>query len=242
MSFFNWRKSNTGWKIDQEKNQISKDDGFSKMVTRVFPELKKFESTFSMQGVDSFKRIYEYKISTFPNPTEIHFRLTDLIEPPPDHYMVKDGVILENEIARDNFESLKKEISWQKMEMSGDVGYAQLFFILSKNSEIVSRAEYRDFLFKNQTRIISGIIKTQEAIKDDSIGLFEIDTYSSGGKLIQYRDMKGLSVKERMAKIHSEDFTNFKKNLFSKTGITEKEFGDCNEILKHIGELMEVEK
>ena len=200
MSFFEWGKKKGNWEIDVENNTISRDDGYSKVVSQFFPEEKTFKSSSSVKmnsDVTYVNETYEYKISQSPSPTEVHIRLKDFSEglDPGDHYSVKNGEVLENEIARDSIVSFKKEILWKKMELSNGGsrmdGYAQLFFILSKHPEIVTKAEYINFLNKTHRRISLGIARIHDALKMDKemSSFFEIIT-ESNGQIITYRNFR----------------------------------------------------
>ncbi len=277
MSFFNWGKKKGGWEIDSDRNLISWDDGYTKIVSEFFSSEKKFKScnTFKLQsGITYIQETYEYKISMSPNPTEVHFRLKDYSEglSPNTHYSVRDGEILENEIARNRIEGFKKEILWKKMELNDSgsrmSGYAQLFFVLSKHPEIVSKAEYADFLNKTRNRITHGLIQIHDALKRDKemSNLFEI-VNESNGQFITYRNFRNyrgvpknayeiilftgimlpIAIPPSLPKDKKSQLENLLKkfedsmydeNSTEYSGISKRELYSCIEILNHITQLL----
>jgi len=280
MSFFDWGKKKGNWEIDPDKNIISRDDGYSAVVSEFFPEEKRFKSshTFRLQSGTTYTcEMYEYKISSSPNPTEVHVRLMDFSEglSPNNRYSVRDGVVLENEIARDRIKGFQKEILWKKVELSDGGsrthGYAQLFFILSKHPEIVSKAEYVDFLNKIHRRIAAGLGNIHEALKKDKEmgSLFEI-VNESNGQIITYRNFRnyrgapkdafsillftGIMLPVAIPPSLSKDKKSYLENLLKKfedsvydensteySGISKHEFYSCIEILSHIDQLLKKE-
>jgi hypothetical protein len=209
---------NTGrmpsWKIDNEKNIISisvqMQIGLSKTTSEFFPETKTFiSSQVTNSNVKLFKnnikRTYEYRISKSPASIEVGIK--------------KDGIE-----------------EWKKMECDNSemAGYAQLFFILSKHPEIISKVEYDDFLRKTEIRIAQGVAKISALVKEDKEGL-QIISDANGAMIFPLE--RGETRSLQKLKLDYIEKTFFDKDSKEYSGISEKEYKIYKEILRHIDEL-----
>lgn len=97
------------------------------------------------------KQIIEYKISI--DPVEIQIKTVESSSEPPKEYSIKDGVVLETALIKDNIatrlfpdqiEKLKEDVEWNVVPLFG--GYCEVnLYILSKHPEIISKENYRKF-------------------------------------------------------------------------------------------------
>ena len=168
--------------IYDEDNSIVIDDEFDTTDFSFYPEDKKFKVSQSIKD-DCFynNQTFEYKISA--NPVEIYMRTLESSHEPPLVYSIKDGVVLESELKKkdlifsDRIKNLKKEVEWSKASLIGN--YEVNLYILSKHPEIISKEDYRRFLRQSVEKIKVGVLRVEEAIKENTHGL-EIYTSESG--------------------------------------------------------------
>jgi len=231
--------------IFSDENSISFSDEHHDSTLEFFPETKEFKSTLSLKDDVYYRNeLYEYRLSA--NPIEVFVRLIERSDEPPMHYVVKDGVVLGDEIKKDNkfmrqdfIDGLKKDVTWQKIELPG--GYAQLFFILSLHPEIISKNEYRKFLRETEQRIKTGLAKIEEGLRaKDKTGLQILE--GEYGKQLWYPDANKMSDEERDKKFDYIEKT-FNEPLFNEKspeycGISKYEFQESPSILKHMDKLL----
>ena len=245
--------------IIDEENYIQIDDEFGTNTFKIFPENKKIKRDFSIKNDCFFAHdIIEYKISV--DPIEIQMRTLESFHEPPKEYAIRDGVVLESEIVKDNvatrffpdrIEKLKKEVEWNKVPLlDSEIN----LYILSKHPEIISSEDYRKFLRQSLERIRLSILKVEEAIEETAHDL-EIRA-SEYGKSITYSKNE-LEEKERAEycalpeeKREKSEYgkkinyiEKFKEPLFKKdspkyVGISEHEFEASSEILEYIENLL----
>lgn len=158
----------------EEDNTIVIDDEFDTTDFTFYPEIKRFDVSSSIKN-DCFynNQTIEYRISL--NPILLEMRTIESSHEPPLEYSIKDGVVLESQIKKDRIfssdriENLKKQVEWSKVNICGN--YEINIYILSKHPEIISREEYRKFLRQTVERLKLGVIKAEEAVKDNTHGL-----------------------------------------------------------------------
>ncbi len=232
--------------VMDEDRTISIDDDWSSLTLTFYPERKEFDSHRSIND-DCFyiNEIYEYKINT--NPIEVFVRLKYKSIEPPLKEEVKDGVVLESILEapseyhrKELLERLNKEIEWQKLNLA--VSYAEIFFILSLHSDSLSREDYRKYLRQTVERIKMGLNRIEDKVKDATDSDLQI-VESEYGKNIWFKKTEDLSDSEREEKA---DFVkkNFDDLLFEQgsqefCGISQFEFRNSSEILKHLEFLLD---
>jgi len=231
--------------ISNDENTISLSDEHHDLTLEFFPETKEFKSTLSLKDDVYYRNeLYEYKLSD--NPIEVFMRLIERSDEPPMRYLVKDGVVLEAEIQKDNkflgkdlMDGLKKGVEWNKLELSGY--YVEIFYILFKHPEIISKNEYKKFLRTTEQRINIGLSKIEKILKEkDSTGLQVIE--GEYGKYIWYTGNKiPAELEQKKQSEYVEDL--FYKPLFDEKsaeycGISRNEFENSSAILKHVDELL----
>lgn len=227
--------------IFDDENTILLNDEYDVITLDFLPNTKEFKSTLNIKA-DVYERneLYEYKLSV--NPIEVFIRLKERSDEPPLRYVVKDNVVLESEMKEDYnsfpvdfIDGLKKDTEWHKLELPSS--YFQIFYILSKHPEIISKEDYKRFLRETDQRIKLGLSKIEKRLKEkDDTGLEIFDW--KYGKQIWYPKNKKVSEKER-----EYVKNNFYKLLFEETsseycGISKYEFEGSSEILKHIDKLL----
>lgn len=251
--------------IFDDENSIVVDDKYDVTTFEFFPESKKFTIDSSIKDDCFFNYLtYEYKISTIPIGLQCRLLEKSYEPPPPRQYQVKDGVVLESEMlkdkegyflksAKDQISDLKKQTEWSKVEILGN--YEVNLYILSKHPEIISKEDYRKFLRQSVEKIKAGVLKVEEAVKQDVHGL-EI---SSGeyGKSIWYPNTEAekkemdeyydLPEEKRKATDYAkkleyvEKFNNslFKEDSSKYVGIPEHEFRSSTELADYIEKILD---
>ena len=229
--------------IDEEKTILFSNE-HSTTTLRFMPGTKEFRSALELKG-DAYYRneLYEYKLSA--NPIEVFIRLIERSdEPPPDQYVVKDGVVLESEILKegrsgyfevDLLKTLKEAVEWHKLELCG--GHAVLLYILSLHSEILSKNDYRKFLRQTEQRLKFGLSKVGKKLKEREVATGLQLSDGKFGKQISYPDGKKPSDKDL------EEYWSFYALLFDEKspeypGISKNEFESGPDILRHIDNLL----
>ena len=229
-----------------EENSLSIDEKYHSIDAEINPETKRLEIRSSAkEDVFYSTDIYEYKISTDPIGVEIRL-VESMTEPPPDEYKVKDGVVLESEIRKNNkfladktIEDLKKQVEWNKI-WSSAFGNSISFFIFSKHQEIISKEEYRKHLRQTSERIKNALQHMEDELEEkDSTGLKIQD--SEWGKQIWYQNTDGLSEDElgRKREYANKIFRSFYKDenaLYE--GMSQSEFMESTEILETLDILL----
>ncbi len=245
--------------IYDEDNSIVIDDEFDTTDFSFYPEDKKFKVSQSIKD-DCFynNQTFEYKISA--NPVEIYMRTLESSHEPPLEYSIKDGVVLESELKKkdlifsDRIKNLKKEVEWSKASLLGN--YEVNLYILSKHPEIISKEDYRRFLRQSVEKIKVGVLRVEEAIKENTHGL-EIYT-SESGKNVWYPPPNKLEEKEineywklpeekRLESKYGKKFEYaekfndflFKEDSPKYVGISEYEFKTSIELLEYIEKLLD---
>lgn len=250
--------------VDEENyNYIVIDDEHGINTFKIFPESKKIKKDFSIKNDCFFAHdIIEYKISV--DPIEIQMRMLESFHEPPKEYSIRDGVVLESKLIKDNvatrffpdrIEKLKEDVEWNVVPLFG--GYCEVnLYILSKHPEIISKESYRKFLRQTEQRISIGLSKIENYLKEkDETGLKIID--GKYGRAIWYPESE-LGKKEREAycelpeeKRDKSEYEKkvkyaekFKEVLFNEKssnycGISEDEFGSSLEILKYLNKLLD---
>lgn len=243
-----------------EENSIVMDDEYSTTNFDIFPENKTFTVDMRIKD-DAFSshQIFEYKISV--NPPELYIRLLESSSEPPKEYDVKDGVVLESEINKENvpiigedrIQGLKKQVEWNKVDLfeQSEIN----LFILSKHPEIISREDFRKFLRQSAERIKLGLNKVEESIKEGKQGLQIF--MSDYGKYVWFSDRASekeeieeyskLTDKKRDNSVYGKKLKQveeFNKSLFSEdssmyVGISEYEFKTGTEILVCIQKMLD---
>ncbi|MCX6734501.1 MAG: hypothetical protein NTZ25_01160 [Candidatus Peregrinibacteria bacterium] len=237
--------------VIDEDNQIVIDDQYDVTTIDFFPDRKEFEVEGSIKD-DAWwnHQTYQYKIST--DPIEVSIRLLESssephLEEPRRQYTVRDGVIV-GPITKD----LEKELEWHKMHIAG--GYTEIFFILSKHPEIISKSEYRRFLRKAEQRLKAGVAKVEELVKEDAKGLqvhrgeegawiWYPDTETEKEEIKEYWELTEEQRKASKYGKKEEYVEKLKKSLFNEDsptyiGMSEYEFRKSPFILEHIDELL----
>ena len=246
--------------IYDEENSIIVDDSFATTDFTFYPESKKFEMRSSIKD-DCFytKQIIEYKISV--NPIELQMRTLESSHEPPLEYSIKDGVVLESELKKndilfpDRISDLKKEVEWSKISLLGN--YEVNLYILSKHPEIITKEDYRRFIRQSVEKIRVGIIKIEEAVKNNSNGL-QIYKSENGNTIwfnssIKLDDEAGRAYLE-MSELEQQNseygkkvrsVEEFEKDLFTEkssryVGISKYEFRYSDELLVYLENLLSI--
>lgn len=219
--------------ILNEENLITITDGYEgcyETSVEVFPETKifKIDNSVTDDCINHYQT-YEYKISS--DPIEMRVRLIESYSRTPEYSIsVKDGVVLEAEGRTD----LRKQVEWSKIELFGN--YEINLFILSKHPEIISHIEYRKLLRTTEQRINAALAKIEQTIKEkDNKGLEIFE--GEYGKTIRHADEK------KSKKWSENEEGNLYKQLFESEspnycGISQYEFSESSNILKHIDNLL----
>jgi len=220
-------------------NVLSLDDKYADFTIDIYPDSKTYESRMRLKD-DVYYRTekFEYRIKT--DPIGIEKRLVERVDEPPEEYKVKDGVVLESEIAKNNkflrgdfVDGLKKEVEWHEDWIGNPIS----MYILSKHSEIISPEDYRRYLRQLSERVKTAILKIEKALESDKTKLQIID------------DEFGLGVwypKDKLDKLEDEELeklrehaTKFQEVLFNEkdekyVGLSEGEFRSSKDILENI--------
>jgi hypothetical protein len=232
--------------IFDEDNEILIEDDYSSNTITFYPDRKRFTVDFYLKE-DAFasEEIFEYKIST--DPIEVYIRLLQSSTEPPLEYKVKDGVVLESEILKNNsisgassVEELKKSVEWHKLQLVG--GHLVMLYVLTKHPEIISKEDARKFLRQSAERIKTGLMKIEKFLKEKPNNELQIleREYSI---YIWYPDDKRRSTDEEQKKAVEYVETEIQKPLFTPdsvdySGISLDEFGTSKEILGFIEDLL----
>ncbi len=235
---------NTKIEFFDDENSIYEEDEFSATTWDFIPEIKRIKRTFSInEDIFYGHDLIEYRISG--SPLKVEHRLLESYTEPPIKYRVKDGVVLESEMLKgtgfrlkEELERLKEQVEWNELEVRSL--YHLLFFILSIHPEIISNDEYRRFLRQTEERIKLGLTKVRDYIDEkDQTGL--VIVISDYGRNIWYREAEEMD--DARLKRASEYVETFEKSLFNKqsphySGITKNEFIISEDLLEHIGSLL----
>ncbi len=244
--------------IFDEENSIMIDNQHTDDTFDFFPEQKKFKVSSSIKD-DVFYNYstVEYKISV--NPIELQMRTIELSHEPPKEYSIKDGVVLESEIKKDNIlfpdriENLRKEVEWTKVSLLGN--YEINLYILSKHPEIISKEDYRKFLRQSIEKVKLGVSKVEEAVKKDTHGL-EIHT-GEYGKSIWYPDSEAEKKEskeywdlpkenrevskygKKLEYVEKFNDSLFKEDSTNYVGVSDLEFRNSKELVEYIEKLLD---
>lgn len=248
--------------IFDEENSIIIEGELTTDTFDFFFSEKKFKVSSSIND-DVFynNSIIEYKISN--NPIELKMRTVELFHEPPVEYSIKDGVVLESEIlkkkdnyiletAEDRISDLKKQVEWEKIDIFGN--YEVNLFILSKHPEIVSKEEYRKFLRQSIEKIKAGVLRVEDAVKQDSHGvvinigkygksIWYPDTAAEKKEMDDYFDLseedrKGTTYAKKLEYIEEFSRSLFMANSPRYVGISEHEFRSSTEIVNYIEQVL----
>lgn len=229
--------------IDDEGQSLNFYDDFATEVYKIFPEVKTYERHFSIND-DAFfaTQKYEYKVAS--DPLSVSERLIESFTEPPLEYEVKDGVVLESEIKKNDLlqlrlgkiEDLKKIVKWQKLENN-----ALLYYILSLHPEVLTKNEYRRFLREAQEKLKSGLSLVEAKVKQDDTGLEVLE--DEHGRQIWYKDYKPASDAEFKKNIEYVE-KNYYKPLFEEkskeySGISKDEFRASTRMLDVLAQFLE---
>lgn len=251
--------------IFDDENSIVVDDKYDVTTFEFFPESKKFTIDSSIKDDCFFNYLtYEYKISTIPIGLQCRLLEKSYEPPPPRQYQVKDGVVLESEMlkdkegyflksAKDQISDLKKQTEWSKVEILGNCEVN--LYILSKHPEIISKEEYRKFLRQSVEKIKTGVLKVEEAVKQDAHGL-EIssgeygksiwypNTEAEKKEMSTYYDLpedkrKGTDYAKKLEYIEKFNSSLFNEDSPKYVGIPDHEFRSSNELVEYIEKVLD---
>src|SRR3989344_5151223 len=229
-------------KILEEENSILVDDKYDVSDIEFFPEAKKFKVDSSLKD-DVFYNYSTYEYKIYPDPIEVSVRLLEKSSEPPKELSVKDGVVLESEMKKDNsflfkdhLESLSKQVKWNKLELSR--AYEVVLFILSKHPEIISPEEYRRYLRHTEQRIKAGLDKVDEKLKKEKDSGLHINNNEC--KSIWYsEEIPEKEYKEKTEYVEKNFYTPlFDEKSSEYSRISREEFYSSFEIIKHIDYLL----
>lgn len=245
--------------IFEEDNSIIIDDWFDTTDFSFYPEKKTFTVSQSIKD-DCFynNQTIEYKISV--NPIELYMRTLESSHEPPLEYSIKDGVVLESELMKkkwlreNTIKDLKKEVEWQKSELF--VNYEINLYILSKHPEIISKEEYRRFLRQSIERLNLGVMRVENAVRDDKKELkivisnddeksiwFKVDVLEKAESDSYWELSEEDKIKSEYGKKikYAEDFNDsvFIETSKKYTGISKYEFQISTKLIKYIESLLE---
>lgn len=251
--------------IFDDENSIVVDDKYDVTTYDFFPESKRFTIDSSIKDDCFFNYLtYEYKISTIPIGLQCRLLEKSYEPPPPRQYEVKDGVVLESEMlkgkegyflksAKDQISDLKKQTEWSKAEILGN--FEVNLYILSKHPEIISKEEYRKFLRQSVETIKAGVLKAEEAVKQDDHGL-EISSGEYGksiwypntdaekNEMSAYYDLPedkrgGTDYAKKLEYIEKFNSSLFNEDSPKYVGIPEHEFRNNNELVEYLEKVLD---
>jgi hypothetical protein len=245
--------------IFDEENSMMIENEYLNSTFDFSPEQKIFK--VSSRFTDAFfhnNSTIEYRIST--TPVALEMRTTELFHEESQEWSIKDGVVLESEIRKNKFQTqerideLNKEVEWATVPIFGNPEVN--LYILSKHPEILSREDYRKFLRQSIERIKLGVLKVEEAVKNDTHGLqFQTMDY---GRSIWYSDSESDNRKqsEEYYELPKEDrdkskygkklnhVREFQDALFVEdsskyVGVSESEFETSKELIAFIESMLD---
>ncbi|MBU1151258.1 hypothetical protein KJ632_00340 [Patescibacteria group bacterium] len=225
------------------KNTLSFNDEDSYCDIDVNPESKIYHSSLILKD-DAYhrKQKYEYRIQT--NPIKVEIRLIERMDEPPEHYCVKDGVVLEsdilaekgellNEMTKDFISGLKKGVEWHEEWTGSPIS----MYLLSKHPDIIPPNDYRRYLRLISEKIKTANQKIEETLATDKTGLKITDEYT--GRAIWYPKSKQDKMSKKEIEKAVKNVEKIQKKLFEKkspeyVGISQDEFRSSKEVLKHV--------
>lgn len=243
--------------IFNDENSIIIDNDYTHDTFDFFPEQKKFKVISSIKNDVFYNYLtIEYKISA--NPIELQVRTIELSHEPPKEWSIKDGVVLESEIKKNKFitpdriENLKKEVEWVNVSILDNPEVN--LYILSKHPKIISKEDYRKFLRQSLERVRLGVLKVEEAVKNDTHGLqFHTGDY---GKSIGYSDNEaekkegedywnlpeekrdGSKYGKKLKYVEKFNDSLFREDSPKYIGISELEFRNSKELVEYLEKLL----
>lgn len=223
------------------ENSLSISDQYTDVTIDVYPDSKTYESRMSLRE-DVYYRTEKFDYRIKNDPIKVEFRLTERKDEPPEEYKVRDGVVLESDILKNNkflgkdfIDELKKGIEWHEDWIGSPVS----MYILSKHPDIISREEYRRYLRQIEEKIKAANLKIEKALESDRLGMQVTDEYEGSGRSIWFPRAKQDSMSEDETKAAIEHLNKIKSELFEEksdkyVGITESEFSSTSYILKNV--------
>lgn len=225
--------------LDREgENKLILDNNYARLTIYVDPESKTFTSKMCMKAdVYSRNEEFEYKIET--DPINVIIRLVERVDDPPEEWKVRNGVVLESEILKNNkflgnrfVEDLKKEVVWHNDQTNSPI----FMYILSKHPDLISPRDYQYHLRQLSEKIKSANQKVEQAVKLLKSDLQIID--SEYGQAIGCSNEILEKLTDKEIEELEEHTTELKKSLFEKNseryvGISESEFQASKDILKN---------